>query len=222
MSKARIVIAMALFILGITTASASAVLPKVALLEGEKFPLTVTNEITTTKGIQVETVGGNKFICTARKTTLSWNEPSPLGTYVLDYTGCKDGALPCHTFGDPQETMLLTGEFHFVPVPGGGDAIAYLQPMAYIIFCGAKEEVKVKEEGTFLEAYNGEFKKDITTFKGGDKGAKGKPALTKYLNEEGKEVEASLKLNFGLGFETADLNIEKELEYQTKMMFILS
>jgi hypothetical protein len=215
MGKCIGAIMIALVVLGVAAAQASAVeLPNVTLLEGEKFPLTVTAEATT--GVQLETAAGGKaVVCTARRNHLEWTEPTPLGSYIVTWTGCKDGALACKTVGDPAETLLLSGEFHFVPRPGGGNDIAYLTPAAYMIGCGGKEkpeELKIKVEGAFLEAYNGQTGKDITSFDSALKGSKGKQELKKYLNDKGEEVEVGVKVNLGLGFEAADINVEKELE----------
>jgi hypothetical protein len=45
---------------------------------------------------------------------LEWTKLSALGTYVVDFTGAKEGTNKCKTKGDLAEALLTKGEVHLV------------------------------------------------------------------------------------------------------------
>ncbi|HEX3910432.1 MAG TPA: hypothetical protein VHW67_07010 [Solirubrobacteraceae bacterium] len=219
-------VVLAVTALGLASASsASALLPDLSLLASESFPWTA--EGTAAGAYNVTTLIGSSFICTGLTIKVEFVQLGSLGIYRLTFTGCKEGATnKCKTGAEPAETVVITGEAHLVfislsPLTVG---VLYLVPTTTLLCgpAGSPEKLKIKIEGSSLARFTGALNTNLTMYTTVIHGSKGKAENAKYLNSEGKEVEASLKANFGLGSEGADMNSEKELEDKGAAMFIIN
>jgi hypothetical protein len=201
-------------------ASQAAALPDLHVLEGETYPVTATAEntkVATNLSTAVSKLGGVGF--TAK---ISCKELTSLCTYEAIFKGVKEGKLVCKSGTEVGETVKVTGELHLVEIKLSPLTLGalFLVP-AFEVLCGSTEnpdKVKIKIEGAILGAVGVAAGTDVTTFTVTIKGEKGKQELTKYFNDEEKEVAASLKANFGLGFEAADENVAEAVTFNTSKM----
>jgi hypothetical protein len=104
-NKAGLVLVVIFALGAITAAPAQAsVLPE----------LTVQTEFTGKGGkfqLKVEKEEKNNLTCTS-STFTSTPTNATLGTWKLQLSGCKMGAVGCRSLGDPAETILATGAYH--------------------------------------------------------------------------------------------------------------
>lgn len=66
----------------------------------------------TSKAGTLETVGKAKVTCTS-DTDTGTIESANLGTFHVDFKGCKLGSNACNSVGDEKEVILFLGKFHF-------------------------------------------------------------------------------------------------------------
>jgi hypothetical protein len=204
-------------VLGITATSALAALPDLHVTLESKFPVSAVAESTkATTGLA--TAGGSVLTGTGVKTTITYTELSSLGKYVAVFTSVVKGAKKCKTGTEAAGTVKIEGELHLVYAeltPKLVVAALFLVPKT-TIEC---EGLNVKVEGSVLGTYNGKVNSEITEFKGALLGEKGKQALTKYENDEGKVVEAVLLSEAGAGFTKSSQNVSEELTFKSAQMF---
>jgi len=195
-------------------APAWATLPGFTLLPGESFPVVAEAEQTK---VSLESAS-EKLEATGLKTKLEWTSESS-GKVTVTLTGVKDKTTGCATEGDAKEVVLLTGEATLAPTALSPSTLGALVTFSSTtVNC---EATKVKISGSQIASVGGFDTGDVTKFKAGLKGSKGKPAISEYYNNEGKSTKATLLVNFGTGNKEADINIEKEAEYKTSKMIAL-
>jgi hypothetical protein len=197
-------------------APAAASLPDLHITLGEAFPVTATAKAPAAT-VGFSTAGGAVMTGTGAEVTLTWKELSSLGTYLLAIKNYVKGAKKCKTAGDAAGTLLISGEAHLVFVelsPGLKIAALLLVPKTKI----ECEGINVTIEGLLLGTYTGALNSELTEFKGGIKGEKGKQELTKYENEKGETVESLFLSEAGTGFTKTALNISEELAYKANKM----
>lgn len=189
-------------------ASAVAALPTILALVGGKSILLESHVVSSVK---LETNFGTLVSCGLRSLETRLSRPQRLGSLEAydecAVTGTKE---PCSTAGQPAGTMVYEDESQFVftsltPLRVG---VLFTVP-EFTITCGM---IKIKVKGSLLAAYTGALNSFVTNFTFAVKGSKGKPGVAKYLNEKAETREAALLVNFGSGFENADIDIEKEIE----------
>jgi hypothetical protein len=211
----------AMFALGMSATSAFAIeLPDVHVLPGETYPVHAEfpdNGATVSKLLDVS---GNELSGKGLKVLFILKELSALGEFEALFL--KVLRLPakvaCNTEGDKTETaggeVLIKGTYHIVLAVEGTarpPAVLYLFNELKIK-CGS---ATIKVKGAAISTFNTENKKeteDFTQLCGELKGnTKGVNKLTKYLNDEGKEVEGKLEDNFGNGFVQSAEEVEEEV-----------
>jgi len=210
---------MATLVMSIMATAATAVtLPAVLFLPGKTSAVA---KATSGSATTLETIGGAKLTGIGLEATLTSSTASPaLGPYGVLFKEVAEGKNKCKTGTLKAGNVEITGEFHLVtlsekPLEMG---VLFLVPLT-VISCGTTElpeKVKIKVEGSSLASFTGTFNSEIKEFSGTLLGAKGKPAKTAYLNDEGATLNAALKANFGLGFEEADENVAEPIKFTSE------
>ncbi len=182
------------------------VLPDISIALGGSYPLHLNFEDNKKTVSSLETTGGSLLKSKSGLLVLFLiSELSALGTFDALFLKVEQGTQECHSVGDSEGTVLLTGEFHVVLGPSGLEALLLISE--FEIICG---KVKVKVKGSLLSTLSaGTEAEELTETSSELKGKAGKPTLTKYYNDEGKTVEALLLSNFGTGFLESDENVEE-------------
>jgi hypothetical protein len=218
--RLRVSLALVVVAAGIVASPAAATLPDLHVLEGETYPVSAAAEnakVATTLSTAATKLEGVGFT-----TKISCKELTALCAYEAFFKGIKEGKLPCKSGTEVGETVKVAGEVHLVEIKLSPLALAalFLVPTVEVL-CGtaeAPDKVKIKIEGSLLGSVNVAAGTDVTMFTGTLKGEKGKQELTKYFNDEEKEVAASLKANFGLGFEAAAENVAETVTFSASKM----
>jgi hypothetical protein len=136
---------------------------------------------------------------------------SSQGAYTVKFTEVQEGANKCKTGTEPAGIVVISGEDREVTISEAPLTIGtlFLLP-AMTVACGTTEKpekIKIKAEGAILASFTGELNKDIATASGALKGSKGKQEKTAYLDDAGETINASFKVNFGLGAEGSNVNV---------------
>jgi hypothetical protein len=201
-----------LFALGLMTTSAFA-LPDLGLLSGEKVP--VEAKATSSAVTALENSGGSVLTGKGVNTTLVWASLSALGVYTSEFKEVVKGTKKCETPGTGPGNVLVGGEVHLVFTSTSPLTVAslFLVP-EFTIEC---EGLNVKVRGAVLGTYEGTLNADLTTFTGELKGSAGVQNLTKYLNNGGTVVEATLlSSNEGGAFKKSSQNIAAKQEFKVE------
>lgn len=200
----------AIFALGITATSALAELelPDVHVLAGEAYPLHLNFADDGKTKTVLQSTGGGKAEGKGVSVLLLIKELSSLGTFEAIFLNVKLGTAACTGEGDKVEEVLTKGEFHIVhlktkPLTLG---IAFLLELV-LFLCG---KLKVHVLGCALSSLNATKEMEDLTEVGGNLEAdkKGKNLLTKYIDDNEKELECKLESNVGGGFAQSSEEIE--------------
>jgi hypothetical protein len=197
-------------------------LPDISVLSGESYPATAEGTVEGTEVAVFETELGEKLTSNKITFTIELLELSSLGPAVLSLTGVLEPKSKtfCHSIGEPEGTLTISGEYHVVDTSLSPLTVTHLFLFAeFLALCNkGKLLVKVRgpvvikleklSSGTWVTAYG-----LVIQCVG-----KGKPQLREYLNDEGKSTKAVPTMNFGLGFESACLNVSKEVVMNTNKM----
>ena len=208
----------------VTTASATTLLPTLLYLPGGSGTDLAVGETEEKAIVEFESVLGEKIVATGLRLELTMlSNDSKLGPYRIKTVGTEFLKTKCNNVGSPVGTgeVFITGnEWHLVFIAlGTALNVGLLLLIArFEIECG---KAKVMFEGLILgkflkiPAMQGDF-----TELGVDWNctAKGKQELTKYENDGGTLVSGILKMDTGLGFETACLRTGAELVQQYSIM----
>jgi hypothetical protein len=209
--------------LGMTAASASAelALPDISLLTGETtFPLYLNfadNGETPTK---LETSAGAQLEGKGVSTLLELTALGKLGPFkanFLNVTNPEKGEK-CNTTGDAAGEVLITGEWHLVPINTSPleHGIAFLLGSLVLITCGTK---KIDVKGCALaDILVTENNVDLTEVKGSlASDGKGKDLKREYLNDLPQFVKCTLEsevVGTGIKREAAEVvNEGKEIPF---------
>jgi hypothetical protein len=221
-----LLVALASCVTVVATASAET-LPDVSIALGGSYPIhsqfndngKTTSFIENTSGERISSSSGLSAL-------LLMTELSSLGTYEVQLLAVKASAKSCNTSGDSSGVVLVSGTSHIVLLAGKTTlGLLFLQPKVTI----ACEGLNIKVEGSALASLQstGTESTELTQVGGilkGVAGNKGKPELTKYINDEGTESTALLLSNFGTGFLESAQNVEEEITATTLegKMFVIS
>lgn len=189
-------------------------LPDVHILSGETYPSVAQGSGTGTEIGILETEIGEKLTAENGVVTAELLELSSLGPLSMNIHGVKEPKTKtsCNTAGDPSGTVKLSGEYHVVDTSTSPLTAAVLTLFKELMVECNSGKLKVKIRSPLL----GKLEKvtsgtDVTEFGIVEKcSGKGKQELKEYLNDEGKGTKAVLSANFGLGFETACVNVGSE------------
>lgn len=197
----------ALFALfAIASATASAALPSVTLLPGEKFP--VAFEGKSGKGI-LETVKGTTVKCSSGKSSGSI-EGEKTGKTTITFEGCESSGFKCNTTGKGSGIIETSGTTTLVFDSLSPLGVALLLAVNETTFeCTALVKVKVKGNILLLVKPLGE---EVTSFELIVTQSKGVPGDTKYF-EGGVEKHPTLLSSIdGGAFEnSADESTENKI-----------
>jgi hypothetical protein len=201
-----------LFALGLMTTSAFA-LPDLGLLSGENFPGEAKARSTAT--VALENSGGSVLTGTGVETKLVWASLSALGVYTSEFKSVGKGTIKCETTGAGAGNVLVGGEVHLVFTSTSPLTVAMLLLVPEITLECAGLDIKVR--GAVLGTYGSALNADLTTFTGELKGSLGVQNLTKYFNNGGTVVEASLLSSVeGGAFKKSSLNIAAAQEFKVE------
>jgi hypothetical protein len=219
-------VALCAFAVAATAASAET-LPDVSIALGGSYPIHMqfkdngktVSFLENTSGEKIESKAGLELL-------LLITELSSLGTYLVSFLESKSSGKNCNTEGDSTGVILVKGEFHVVLLAGKTTlGLLFLQPKE-TIKC---EGLNVKVEGSALGSLQstGTESTELTQVGGilkGVSGNKGKPELTKYINDSGTESTALLQSNFGTGLLESAENVQEETTATTLegKMFVIS
>lgn len=205
-----------------STAFATEELPDVHILSGETYPAKGTGEVAGEAVGQLETELGEKLTSSTVKAEAELLELNALGPGVLTFTGVLEpkSKTNCNTVGDPAGTVLLPGEYHVVITnksPLTANILILFKEL--VVECNSgKLKVKVRSPAV-IKLEKAASGAEVTEYGLVSKcTGKGKQELKEYFNDEGKAVKAVLTANFGLGFETACENVNKELIVKSDKM----
>jgi len=185
--------------LGMTATSASAfVLPDIHIALGGTEPLHLNFGDNSETPTALEDTSGNILKGKGVGVLLLLDAAlGALGIFELHFLNVERVATEtCKTEGDSAGEVLVTGEWHVVPISTTPlvNGIAFLLTHLVVIECGTK---KVDVKGCALAeilAKNGE---DVESTKGKINGASGKAELTKYINDAGSNANCHLEEEFG-------------------------
>jgi hypothetical protein len=183
-------------------------------------PTTATG--TGTSGAVVLTAGSTKLDCKngtnsfgAATRSVNGERPFNLGQYTIDFKECTlNLGEQCHSLGDEHGVILLQGEYHLVTIdnsakekragvwfllPAGGLHIECELLATLLIMTGNVLGLIANEKDTEDLRANARFRRFsiLVAVVGGAQ------ANTVFLNNEGREVKASLILKVNEGAETA-------------------
>jgi len=186
--------------LGMTATSASAfVLPDVSIALGGASPLHLNFADDSTTLTALEDTSGNKLEGKGVGVLLLLQAAlGALGVFELHFLNVIESKTEekCKTGGDSAGEVLVTGEWHVVPISTTPlvNGIAFLLIHLVVIECGTK---KVDVKGCALAEILAKNSEDVESTKGKINGASGKAELTKYINDAGTGVKCELEEEFG-------------------------
>ncbi|MFI5091262.1 MAG: hypothetical protein ACHP7P_14530 [Terriglobales bacterium] len=214
----------AIFALGITATSAFATLtlPDVHILEGEKYPLHLNFADNGKTPVVFHSTGGGILEGKGLSILTLTNDLSALGLFSMTFLNFSIAGQNCNTAGDAAGEILASGEFHILPIKLKPLEIGIALLVTEVtIKCGA---TTLHLKGCLLSTAETANELEVKAIKAkleGDK--KGKNTLTKYFNDEGKEVECKLLLDIGTGFKQSSVEVGETvlLEALEKKMFTI-
>jgi hypothetical protein len=205
----------ALFALAMLASSAYAAvnLPDISVtLTGGKYPVhavgslaAAATKLGSASGVSLTGTGVTLLLLTA--------ELSALGTFTTDFTGVENKEkVKCSSTGDAAGVVLVSGEFHLVPINLSPLTLGILFLVSEVeIICPKGESPIVR--GNVIGSVNGIGSEgtELTGFGGVLEGAEGKQNISEYYNDGGTKVKAKLEQEAGAGFVAADENVTGEL-----------
>ena len=139
-------------------------------------------------------------------------ELSALGSFTADFTNVEETkhAIKCNTTGDVEGVVLLSGEFHVVPLE-----VSAALPLG-VLFLVSEFEINCPGgtntvvRGNTLSSLEdlGTETTELTKVLGTLEGANGVPDITHYFNDGGTEIKAKLESESGAGFVATDEDVE--------------
>jgi hypothetical protein len=142
-------------------------------------------------------------------------ELSALGTFNADFTNVvvpKSEGKKCNSTGDAAGVVLVSGEFHLVPISLSPLTLGLLFLVSqFTITCETKLEVVVK--GNLISSVEeiGSEGTELTGFGGKLEGKEGKQSISEYYNDGGTKIKATLLGESGAGFVSSDENVAEKL-----------
>jgi hypothetical protein len=204
----------ALFALGVMAASATAfTLPDISIALGGTYPLHSEGSLPTA-ATELSTSGGSVLTAVGVSLLVLSIELSALGTFSSTFLKVKRKTEGCHSVGDEQGVVLVSGEVHAVLGPGGTKKLGFSLFLLtrFLIICEDGLEIEVLGSVLGTAALNGEVETEEYEVARGKLTAKiGVPALSEYFNDGGTIVKAGLESESGGGFVKSAENVEGEL-----------
>lgn len=205
-----------------TASSTFATLPDVHILSGEEYPATSVGSVTGKEAGEVigkfETELGEKVTFKGMTYEDELLELSSLGPDSIIVNGAEEpkAKTSCNTEGSPAGTVVIPGERHATTIATGGGHSYLLLWKGLVIIC---QKLKVMLRSPVLLHLNVTAGEDVTSYGVSAKcSGKGKQDLREYLNDEEKAVKGQPTMNFGLGFETACMEMNQELTLKSSKM----
>jgi len=209
----------ALFMMGIGTATSAFALPVVTVALGGTYPLHLEVTLLTVKtkltNVVKENLKGEGLLLLYLLT-----ETGHLGTFEALFTKVENKAgTKCfseeNAKKDPSGEVLTKGTWHLVYTSLSGSTQGLQLGVLYLVspvevVCGA-EVIKVKGDTlssvqTLAGTETEEYTKLGGVLLGNDEG---KPNITVFYNEAGASTKAKLEANFGSGFKESDEEVEE-------------
>jgi hypothetical protein len=201
---------LAILVLGCGLPTAASALPELHTSLGEAFPVELEGVAKGENVIAFSTALSSPFTTEEVKLLLKCEKLGSLCPYDEHLVNAKFEGKTCSTTGDAEGVILIAkNEVHFVststaPLDLNGD---FLVAKFTIACVKGAEKLNVTVEGEAIGRIEGvKDMEQVKSFKLNLKCTKannGKQEVKKYLNDEGKLVKGILKLNLGLGAETA-------------------
>lgn len=189
-------------------------LPDMHVLSGESYPAVAHGTGEPAGEATLESELGEKLTAESGSVSAELLELSSLGPLVMNAFGVREPKTKtkCHTTGNPEGAVELSGEYHVVDTSTSPLTAATLVLFKELVVeCNSgKLKIKVRSP-TVLKLEKVTSGTDVTEFGiVGKCSGKGKQELKEYLNDEGKGTKGGLTANFGLGFETTCVSIVSE------------
>jgi hypothetical protein len=208
------------------TVSASAALPEIHMELGESFPLAAEGVAKGEGAASLSTALAMPIIATEAKLLLVCEKLGSSCPYSIHLQGAKFEGKECSTAGDNASVILIAkNEIHFVSTSFfsldlDGDFLIGLQT---VTCTKGAELLKITIEGDTVGRIEGvKDMEQVKTFILRLKCTKpnnGKQEIKEYLNDEGKLVKGTLRMNLGLGNETGCEEIKEPLTVTAFKMF---
>jgi len=183
-----------IFVLGMTATSALA-LPDISLLPKEAFPLDLHFADNSKTPTALEDSFGDLLTGKGIEIALELTALGALGSFTVDALNVKDVEIveECHTSGNEAGTVLVTGEWHLVPITTTPllNGIAFLLKNLVLMTCGID---KIDVKGCALAKTTATETKDLTgvPIELGSNG-KGQALQREYLNDVPVNVKCILE-----------------------------
>jgi hypothetical protein len=223
--RLAICISAALVLLGLgseLTAPASA-LPDQHVVSGS-YPFTGEGVAKGENVVSLSTALSAPLTASEIKLSLECKELGSLCPYNAHLTGARFEGKTCHTAGDAEGTILVTGnEAHLVwlRLSIEGELLSgldFLMAKLTVTCVKGAESLKITIEGQLLGKLEGPQSNEATSAFTIDAKCtntnNGKQGFKEYFNDEGMKVKGTLKANLGLGPETACGEISTPVSFQ--------
>lgn len=190
-------------------------LPDVSVtLSGGEYPIQL--QATSSAKTFVGTASGALLKGKGMTLLLVSTELSALGSFTADLTAVEEPKekAKCHSSGDAEGVVLLTGEYHVVPLEASGSTLGvlYLVSEREIICSSGVSPIIRGDTLSSLEGIGSEAT-ELTSVSAKLEGSEaGTPDITGYFNDGGTKVTTKLEAEAGAGFVKADEDVEGPLE----------
>jgi hypothetical protein len=194
----------------IATPASALTLPDISTaLAGAKYPihLTYTNKTLTSL---IETTGAESITGEGFLILLEITKLTSLGTFDILFEKWTEpeSKEKCASEGDALGTVLLRGVFHVVPLPPeSGKTVGVLYELNEVKLTCGEEKIKIKGSQLGTLTVPAAEATETVLLQATLTGSKGKPTISKYLNDAGTESTATLLANFGTGFSGVAENV---------------
>jgi len=185
--------------LGMTASSASALLlPVITIVLGGTQPLDLHLADNSKTPTRLLTTGGSELSGKGFEVLLLLNAASgSLGPGEVLFLNVETlpGKVKCNTIGDVSGEVLLTGEWHVVPIATSPlvNGVAFLLTNLVVITCGT---TKVDVRGCSITKITAENGKQLESTGGILKGTNGIAAQREYLNDNAEATKCVLSSEF--------------------------
>jgi hypothetical protein len=202
-----------------TSASAAVNLPDISItLIGGIYPMHAVGSCTKCETTLGPAAGGVTLKGEGVTLLLLTTELSALGTFTADFTKVINPSnnVDCNSSGDPAGVVLVSGEFHLVPISLAPLTLGvlYLVTNFSIACSNLIEFLEVTIRGNVLSSLE-EIGSEATELTGFNVklsvNNEDRQAIAEYYNDGGTKVKTKLELEDGSGFESAVEKINEKI-----------
>ena len=194
-----------------STSASAFVLPDVALTLSGTYPIHMQGSRSVT--FFWSTAAGNFAQGSGVTLLLLSTALSGLGTFTYTFTSFTAfGSRDCRTFGLVFGVVVISGEYHVVPLNTTGSVgLLFLVPKT-TIECEGPNEIVL--QGSAISSISaGTENQELTSVGGKLEGSKGKSTISEFINDTGSKIKAKLEVEINRSgeFLNSAVNINEEL-----------